>query len=69
MREVLFADDSALIFHSAEEIQMIVDAFTTASSNFGPDDQHKKDRSDVPANSTTTRDDEINVDDTTLNLL
>ena len=31
VRELLFADDSALIAHSAEEIQSIVDAFTNAS--------------------------------------
>ena len=33
-RELLFADDRALISHSAEEIQRIVDAFVTASSKF-----------------------------------
>ena len=31
VRELLFADDSALIAHSAEEIQRIVDAFANAS--------------------------------------
>ena len=35
VRELLFADDSALIAHSVEEIQKIVDAFTSASSKFG----------------------------------
>ena len=35
VRELLFADDSALIAHSAEEIQKIVDAFANASSKFG----------------------------------
>ena len=30
-RELLFADDSALVAHSAEEIQKIVDAFSDAS--------------------------------------
>ena len=35
MRELLFVDDSALIAHSAEEIQRIVDAFANASSKFG----------------------------------
>ena len=30
MRELLFADDSALVAHSAEEIQKIVDAFSNA---------------------------------------
>ena len=46
VRELLFADESALIARSAaEEIQRIVDAF----ANVWPQDQHKKDsRSDVP---------------------
>ena len=35
VRELLFADDSALIAHSAEEIQRIVDVFANASSKFG----------------------------------
>ena len=35
MRELLFADDSALVAHSAEEIQKIVDAFSDASNAFG----------------------------------
>ena len=30
MRELLFADDSALVAHSAEEVQKIVDAFSEA---------------------------------------
>ena len=35
VRELLFADDSALIAHSAEEIQWIVDVFANVSSKFG----------------------------------
>ena len=35
MRELLFADDSALVAHSAEEMQKIVDAFSDASKTFG----------------------------------
>ncbi|KAK2177342.1 hypothetical protein NP493_605g01083 [Ridgeia piscesae] len=35
MRELLFADDSALVAHSAEEMQKIVDAFSDASKKFG----------------------------------
>ena len=35
VRELLFADDSTLIAHSAEEIQRIVDAFANVSSKFG----------------------------------
>ena len=34
MRELLFADDSALVAHSAEEMQKIVDAFSDASKTF-----------------------------------
>ena len=34
VRELLLADDSALIANSAEEIQRNVDAFATASSKF-----------------------------------
>ena len=33
VRELLFADNSPLITHSTEEIERIVDAFATASSN------------------------------------
>ena len=35
VREPLFAEDSPLIAHSAEEIQRIVDVFATPSSKFG----------------------------------
>ena len=35
MRELLFADGSALVTHSAEEMQKIVDAFSEASKKFG----------------------------------
>ena len=35
MRELLFADDSALVAHSAEEMQKIVDSFSDASKKFG----------------------------------
>ena len=35
MRELLFADDSALVAHSAAEIRKIVDAFSNASKKFG----------------------------------
>ena len=48
VRELLFADDSALIAHSAEEIQRIVDAFANASSKFGLKINIIKDRSEVP---------------------
>ena len=35
MRELLIADDSALVAHSAEEMQKIVDAFSDTSKKFG----------------------------------
>ena len=35
MRELLFADDSALVAHSAKEMQKIVDDFSDASTKFG----------------------------------
>ena len=35
MRELLFADDSALVAHPAEDMQKIVDAFSDASKKFG----------------------------------
>ena len=35
MRELLFADDRALVVHSAERMQTIVDAFSDASKKFG----------------------------------
>ena len=35
VRELLFADDSAMVAHSAEEMQKIVDAFSDASKKFG----------------------------------
>ena len=35
IRELLFADDSALLAHSPEEIQRIIDAFSKASKKFG----------------------------------
>ena len=48
VRKLIFADDSTLIDHSAEEIQRIVDVFAIASSKFGLKINIKKDRSDVP---------------------
>ena len=68
VRELLFADDSALISHSAEEIQRIVDAFANASSKFGLKINIKK-KTEVmfQPNSTMTMEEDINVDKTTLN--
>ena len=68
MRELLFADDSELIAHSAEQTLRIVDTFANASSKFGLNINIKKTESDVPElNSTTAMEEAINVDETTLN--
>ena len=34
MREMLFADDSALVVHSATRIQLLIDSFTKATAQF-----------------------------------
>ena len=47
IRELLFADDSALVAYSAEEMQKIVDAFSDASKNFGLKINIKKTEVDV----------------------
>ena len=67
VRELLFADDSALIAHSAELIERIVDAFSTASSQFGLKININKTDVMFQPNSTTVRVEDINVDYTTLN--
>ena len=67
MRELLFEDDSALIAHSAEEIQRTVAAFANASSKFGLKINIKKTEVMFQPNSTTTMEEDINVDETTLN--
>ena len=67
VRELLFADDSALIAHSAKEIQRIVDAFANASSMFGLKINIKKIEVLIRPNSTMTIEEVINVDETTLN--
>ena len=66
VRVQLFSDDSALIAHSAEEIQRIVDAFANASSKFGLKINIKKTEVMFQPNSTMTMDEGINVDETTL---
>ena len=66
VRELLFADDSALIAHSAEEIQRIVDAFANASSKFGLKINIKKTEVMFQPNSTMTMEEDINVDETKL---
>ena len=67
VREPHLADDSALIAHSAEEIQKIVDAFANALSKFGLKINIKKTEVVFQPNSTMTMEEEIIVYETTLN--
>ena len=62
MKELLFADDSALVAHSAEDMQKIVDAFTDASKKFGLNINIKKTEVLYQPNSTRTREEDIMVD-------
>ena len=62
MRELLFADDSALVVHSAEEMKKIVDAFSDASKKFGLKINIKKTEVLYQPNSTSTREEGIMVD-------
>ena len=56
-----------LIAHSTEVIQRIVDAFANASSKFGLKINIKKTEVIFQPNSTITMEEDINVDETTLN--
>ena len=67
MRELLFADDSALVAHCAEEMQKIVDAFSDASTKFGLKTNIKKTEVPYQPNSTRTREEDIMVDGDKLN--
>ena len=67
MRELLFADDSALVADSAEEMQKIVDAFSDASKKFGLKINIKKTEMLYQSNSTRTREKDIMVDGNKLN--
>ena len=67
MRELLFADDSALVAHSAEEMQKIVDAFSNASKKFGLKIIIKKTEVLYQPNSTRTREEDIMVNGNKLN--
>jgi len=62
MRELLFADDSAQVAHSAEEMQKIVDAFSDASKKFGLKINIKKTEVLYQPNFTRTREESILVD-------
>ena len=66
-RELLFVDDSALVAHSAEEMQKIVDAFSNASKMFGLKINIKKTEVLYQPNSTRTREEDIMVDGNKLN--
>ena len=59
MRELLFADDSALVAHSAEEMQNIVDASSNASKKSGLEVNVKKTDVLYKPNSTRTREEDI----------
>ena len=61
MRELLFADDSALVAHSDEEMQKIVDAFSDASKKFGLKINTKKTEVPYQPNSTRTREEDVTV--------
>ena len=65
-REVLFADDSALVAHSAEEMQIVV-AFSDASKKFGLKINIKKTEVLYQPNSTRTLEEDIMVDGNKLN--
>ena len=67
MRELLFADDSAMVAHSAEEMQKIVDAFSDMSKKFGLKINIKKTEVLYQPNSTRTREEDIMVDGNKLN--
>ena len=67
MRELLFADDSALVAHSAEEMQKIVHAFSNASKKFGLKINIKKTEVLYQPNSTRIREEDIMVDGNKLN--
>ena len=67
MRELLFAYDSALVAHSAEEMQKLVDAFSNASKKFGQKINIKKTEVLHQPNFIRTREQDIMVDGNKLN--
>ena len=67
MRELLFADDSTLVTHSAEEMQKIVDVFSDASKKFDLKINVKKTELLYQPNSTRTREEDIIFDGNKLN--
>ena len=67
IRELLFADDSALVAYSAEHMQKIVDAFSDALKKFGLNINIKKTEVLYQPNSTRTHEEDIMVDGDKLN--
>ena len=67
VRELLVADDSTLVAHSAEEMQKIVDAFSDASKKIGLRINIKKTEMLYQHNSTRTREEDIMADRNKLN--
>ena len=68
MRELLFANDSALVAHSTEEMQKIVNAYSDASTKmFGLKINIKKTEVLYQPNTTRTREEDIMVDGNNLN--
>ena len=67
MRVQLFADDSALVAHSAEKMQKIVDAFSDASKKFSLKINVKETEVLYQPNSARTREEDIIVDGNKLN--
>ena len=67
MRELLFAYDSALVAHSAEEMQKIMDVFSDASKMFGMKINIKKTDVLYQPNITRTGEEDIMVDGNKLN--
>ena len=67
IRELLYADDSALLAHSPEEIQRIINAFSNASKKFGLKINIKKTEVLYQPNSMRTEEADIMVNGTRLN--
>ena len=67
MRDLLFADDSTLVAHSADQMQKIVDVFSDASKKFGLKISIKKTEVLYQPNSTRTREWDIMVGGNKLN--
>ena len=66
-RELLLADDNALVARSAEEMEKIVDAFSDESKKFGLKFIIKKTEVLYQSNSTRTREEDIMVEGNKLN--